>query len=158
MEWDSDERGPAPRIHVRMSRRPRPGEPVPGVGDRALIRAEAVRAHEHAAGLGGIRIRRGVADGIQLMVAHDAMRVAGVAHGADRLQHPQLLGTSVDQIAQKNGHAAVWGCPNAVSVRIAQFTEQAFQFGVVAVDVADDVVHAVSLSSTAILAPAALTA
>ncbi len=49
VEWDSDELGPAPRIHVRMSRRPRPGEPVPGVGDRALIRAEAVRAPEHGA-------------------------------------------------------------------------------------------------------------
>ena len=48
VEWD-DELGPTPRIHVRVSRRPRPGEPVPGVGDRALIRAEAVRAAEEGA-------------------------------------------------------------------------------------------------------------
>ncbi|PWB80356.1 MAG: ribonuclease R [Methylocystaceae bacterium] len=42
-EWNADELGPAPRILVHAPRRPRPGEPLPGVGDRALIRAEPDR-------------------------------------------------------------------------------------------------------------------
>ncbi|WP_024880187.1 ribonuclease R [Methylosinus sp. LW3] len=39
-EWDSDELGAPPRIRISAPRRPRPGEPLPGVGDRALVRAE----------------------------------------------------------------------------------------------------------------------
>jgi ribonuclease R len=42
-EWNDDELGPAPRILVKAPRRPKPGEPLPGVGDRALIRAEPDR-------------------------------------------------------------------------------------------------------------------
>jgi ribonuclease R len=42
-EWNDDELGSAPRILVKAPRRPRPGEPLPGVGDRALIRAEPDR-------------------------------------------------------------------------------------------------------------------
>ena len=37
-EWDVDEHGPIPTIIISMPRKPRPGSPVPGVGDRALIR------------------------------------------------------------------------------------------------------------------------
>ncbi len=40
VEWDEDEFGPAPRILIRAPRRARPGEPLPGVGDRALARTE----------------------------------------------------------------------------------------------------------------------
>ena len=39
VEW-SAERGPPPKIAVRLPRKPRPGEPAPGVGDRVLMRAE----------------------------------------------------------------------------------------------------------------------
>ena len=39
-EWDSGEDGPVPKIAIHMPRKPRPGQPVPGVGDRALVRAE----------------------------------------------------------------------------------------------------------------------
>ena len=46
VEWNDAELGPAPRIHIRAPRRARPGEPLPGVGDRALARAEA----DHDAG------------------------------------------------------------------------------------------------------------
>ncbi|ATQ66854.1 MULTISPECIES: ribonuclease R [Methylosinus] len=42
-EWNADEFGAAPRILVKAPRRPKPGEPLPGVGDRALIRAEPDR-------------------------------------------------------------------------------------------------------------------
>ena len=37
-DWPSDERGAPPRILVETPRRGRPGAPVPGVGDRALLR------------------------------------------------------------------------------------------------------------------------
>ncbi len=43
VEWDEDELGPAPRIRIHAPRRARPGEPLPGVGDRALVRAEPDR-------------------------------------------------------------------------------------------------------------------
>ncbi|MFL5153696.1 MAG: ribonuclease R family protein, partial [Microvirga sp.] len=39
-EWDADAHGPAPKIIVTMPRKPRPGQPVPGVGDRVLLRLE----------------------------------------------------------------------------------------------------------------------
>src|ERR671913_162045 len=42
-EWDTDEYGPAPKIILSMPRKPRPGMPVPGVGDRVLLRAEPLR-------------------------------------------------------------------------------------------------------------------
>ncbi len=42
-EWDADEDGVAPRIAISVPRKPRPGQPIPGVGDRALLRVEQVR-------------------------------------------------------------------------------------------------------------------
>ena len=39
-EWDAAEQGPAPRIVILTPRKARPGTPVPGVGDRALVRVE----------------------------------------------------------------------------------------------------------------------
>ncbi|HEY8136811.1 MAG TPA: ribonuclease R, partial [Methylocystis sp.] len=43
VEWNEDEFGPPPRILIHAPRRARPGEPLPGVGDRALARAEPDR-------------------------------------------------------------------------------------------------------------------
>ncbi|MFN3854034.1 MAG: ribonuclease R [Phreatobacter sp.] len=37
-EWDEAAHGPAPDVVLALPHRPRPGEPVPGVGDRALVR------------------------------------------------------------------------------------------------------------------------
>lgn len=37
-DWNAAELGAAPRILIDLPRRPRPGSPVPGVGDRALVR------------------------------------------------------------------------------------------------------------------------
>lgn len=48
VEWDEDELGAPPRILIRAPRRARPGEPLAGVGDRALVRAEP----DHDAGPG----------------------------------------------------------------------------------------------------------
>ncbi|GAC1330067.1 MAG: ribonuclease R [Beijerinckiaceae bacterium] len=47
-EWDEASFGPTPRILVTLPRKPRPGVPVPGVGDRALIRVEPVRDADKA--------------------------------------------------------------------------------------------------------------
>jgi ribonuclease R len=43
-EWDAAEHGPTPTILVTLPRKPRPGLPVPGVGDRALVRVEPAQA------------------------------------------------------------------------------------------------------------------
>jgi len=43
VEWEEDALGPAPRILIRAPRRAKAGEPLPGVGDRALVRAEPDR-------------------------------------------------------------------------------------------------------------------
>jgi len=42
-EWNADEDGETPRILIALPRKPRPGLPVPGVGDRALVRVEPTR-------------------------------------------------------------------------------------------------------------------
>ncbi len=44
-EWDVEADGPAPKISIHAPRRGRPGEPAPGVGDRALVRVEPARGH-----------------------------------------------------------------------------------------------------------------
>jgi len=43
VEWNEDEFGPPPRIRIEAPRRAKAGEPLPGVGDRALVRAELDR-------------------------------------------------------------------------------------------------------------------
>ncbi|MBF9234074.1 ribonuclease R [Microvirga alba] len=42
-EWDAEEHGPVPTIVIMPSRKPRPGMPVAGVGDRALLRVEPLK-------------------------------------------------------------------------------------------------------------------
>jgi ribonuclease R len=39
-EWDTAEHGPTPKIVVTLPRKPRPGAPPPGIGDRVLLRVE----------------------------------------------------------------------------------------------------------------------
>jgi ribonuclease R len=46
VEWDTQDHGPAPKITLHLPRKPRPGVPTPGVGDRALIRTERIRDAE----------------------------------------------------------------------------------------------------------------
>ncbi|HMK89023.1 MAG TPA: RNB domain-containing ribonuclease, partial [Methylocystis sp.] len=40
VEWEEDEHGAPPRIRIEAPRRAKAGQPPPGVGDRALVRAE----------------------------------------------------------------------------------------------------------------------
>ncbi|MGO4571059.1 ribonuclease R [Microvirga sp. 2TAF3] len=42
-EWDEEEYGPIPTIIIIPSRKPRPGMPVAGVGDRALLRVDPLK-------------------------------------------------------------------------------------------------------------------
>ncbi|MFO1116871.1 MAG: ribonuclease R [Beijerinckiaceae bacterium] len=46
VEWDTSQFGPTPRILLHMPKRQKPGMPVPGVGDRALVRTERERDPE----------------------------------------------------------------------------------------------------------------
>jgi len=43
-EWDEAEHGPIPTIVIMPSRKPRPGMPIAGVGDRALLRVDPLKA------------------------------------------------------------------------------------------------------------------
>jgi ribonuclease R len=45
VDWD-EAQGRAPTIVVHLSRKPRPGTPAPGLGDRALVRVEPIRDPE----------------------------------------------------------------------------------------------------------------
>ena len=45
-EWDEAQFGPLPHILLARPRRPKPGEPTPGVGDRVLARTERLEAAE----------------------------------------------------------------------------------------------------------------
>ncbi len=49
VEWDSSQLGPTPRILLVTPKRTKPGMPVPGVGDRALVRTERERDPEPGA-------------------------------------------------------------------------------------------------------------
>jgi ribonuclease R len=51
-EWDEAERGRPPRIAVHLPRRPKPGMPVPGLGDRVILRVEPAGDRSAAAYLG----------------------------------------------------------------------------------------------------------
>ncbi|HVK89940.1 MAG TPA: ribonuclease R, partial [Mycoplana sp.] len=42
-EWDAEEHGPIPTIVIMPLRKPRPGMPVAGVGDRALLRVDPLK-------------------------------------------------------------------------------------------------------------------
>jgi ribonuclease R len=44
VEWDEESMGPTPRVLVSLPRRPRPGQPAPGIKDRVLLRVE--QSHE----------------------------------------------------------------------------------------------------------------
>lgn len=67
-EWDVDEQGLAPRIVVMAPAKGRPGQPVPGVGDRALLRVTPHGEHEHV---------RYTARAIKIIAKHKA-QVLGV--------------------------------------------------------------------------------
>ncbi len=49
VEWDTSQLGPTPRILLHAPRRAKPGTPIPGVGDRALVRTERERDPEPGA-------------------------------------------------------------------------------------------------------------
>ena len=49
VEWDEKNFGRAPRIHVFLPKRPKPGLKIPGYWDRVLLRVEQDRAGDYAA-------------------------------------------------------------------------------------------------------------
>ena len=80
----------------------------------------------------GVGVWRVPGNGIELMVAHDRTRAAGLHHAA-------LVRPPVDEVADKEGLAV--GVPvRSVPVAVAQPGQQAVELARLAVDVADDVV------------------
>jgi ribonuclease R len=49
LEWDEKSFGKAPRIHVFLPKRPKPGLKIPGFGDRVLLRVEQDRHGDYSA-------------------------------------------------------------------------------------------------------------
>jgi len=46
VEWDEEAHGKAPRIHVHLARKARPGQLAPAVGDRVLMRIDATEGEK----------------------------------------------------------------------------------------------------------------
>lgn len=74
VEWDIQDQGPTPKILIHVPRKPRPGVPTPGVGDRALVRTDRV----HDAELGDAPYMGRV---VKLM-SRAKMQVLGIFHPA----------------------------------------------------------------------------
>ena len=83
-----------------------------------------------------IRIQRVVSDGVELMVTHDRQSSALIDHRPDYLEHASLVGTPVDEVAEKDD-LSIRVSEDAVGLRIAEFVEKADQRLAVPVDVAD---------------------
>ncbi|HEV2559874.1 MAG TPA: ribonuclease R [Microvirga sp.] len=71
-EWEADEAGALPKILIVPPRKARPGEPVPGVGDRALVRVWPVREAGEAHGYTGRVVK---------IIAKKQAQTLGIFHG-----------------------------------------------------------------------------
>ncbi len=77
-----------------------------------------------------------VANGVDLVVARDALRRSGVDHPLDRAQYGGAVGPPVDQVAHEYESTAVAVTPQVVVAELLQQVDQGF---ILAVNVADDI-------------------
>ena len=76
------------------------------------------------------------------MVAHHHLGAAGVDHGTDDLERLDLLGSTIDEIANKDRLALLTGsCVplGATTLLVPEFSKQSFELVGAAVDVSNDV-------------------
>ena len=79
-------------------------------------------------------------DGIQLVIAHDRLRLTRIDHGAHDMQHPGILRPPVDEVSQKHDRApGVRMPPGAAAFTVAEFAQKSGQLVRLPVDVGDDV-------------------
>ena len=87
-----------------------------------------------------VRVWGGVADGIELVVAHHDVSAAVVDHRLDDLQHLQLSGPAVDEVTDEDRGAFRVSVHALVVLLVAELAQQDRQLFGVAVNVANDVV------------------
>jgi ribonuclease R len=113
-EWQSDE-GPRPKIIVTMPRKPRPGAPVPGVGDRVLLRVERLRDGEAHAYSGRV----------MKIIAKQQAQVLGIFHplpnGGGRIVPVEKRGQGRELLVQP-GHEGEAGDGDLVAVTTSKNT------------------------------------
>ena len=86
---------------------------------------------------------------LDLMVARDAESTARSHHGHDKVEHFGDTGAAVDKIAEKDRSATLWMCDGVDSRVVAQPIEQTQQFGMAAMNIADDVERAAVVAAIA---------
>jgi hypothetical protein len=84
-------------------------------------------------------VRLGPAKGVELMVAHDCQRSAGVTHASRDNKHLALLRSAVDKVSYKN-HPAVRVPKDSVVIAIFHFPQQATQHLCMTVNIANEIV------------------
>ena len=84
-------------------------------------------------------ILRGPAESIELMVAEDDPRGAVIHQRLDRLEHPELVTATVDQVPHEHRLATVRRGPHALDDPVAELREQGVEQVRAPVDVPDDV-------------------
>jgi ribonuclease R len=113
-EWDPEE-GPLPKIVVTMPRKPRPGAPVPGVGDRVLLRVERLRDGEAHAYSGRV----------MKIIAKQQAQVLGIFHplpnGGGRIVPVEKRGQGRELLVQP-GHEGEAGDGDLVAVTTSKNT------------------------------------
>jgi len=96
VEWNEDEFGAAPRILIQAPRRARPGQPLPGVGDRALARTERTMTPVQRPEISGPRHKAAGARA----TSHDR-RVADRGNGVGRLEPIEKKQAGRDLVVMK---------------------------------------------------------
>lgn len=83
-----------------------------------------------------VRIGRRPGDGVELVIAHDGLRSAGVDHVSDDLQGSELPRSPVDQVTDEH-YGSRRMPPRPAALTVPHLLEQGFQSFSVAVNVAD---------------------
>jgi len=79
-------------------------------------------------------------DGIQLVIAHDRLRIARIDHGANNAQHPGALWPTVNEIAQEHDRAPGFRMPpGAALFAVPELAQKPGQLVRLPVDVGNDV-------------------
>ena len=120
-------------------------EPLDGIA--VTIRAEWKLAQEGGVLLGVLvsvwpdvvgAAARSIANRVEFVIAEDSVCRTAVNHGANQIECPGLLRTSIDKVAEKDGLPARVTI-GAVSLLVIQLLQQRLQLIRAAMDVADDI-------------------
>ena len=138
---------PEPRDDVAMPR----GVPAHLVQERAVLRLVLRRVRAQPAG--AVLAPGRVADGVEFVVAHHDQGAARRLHPAHDLEHLDLAGPAVDQVAHEHGHPALRVAVDPSAQAVTQLREQRLELPVLPVHIADHVVSHLVLSPLSCITP-----